>query len=63
MLTILRACGYILDQPPDLPLHLDSAVEALATATSHHDWQRLDDIDVPLQQQHLSLAIDESIYN
>ena len=52
----------ILDQPPDLPPHLDSAVGALAMTTLHHDWQHLDDIDVPLRQHHLSLAIDESIY-
>ena len=51
----------ILEQPPDLSPHLDSAVGALAMGASHHDWQHLD-IDVPLKQHHLSLAFDESIY-
>ena len=37
-------------------------VSALATAASNPDWQCLDDIDSPLCQGSLSLAIDQAVY-
>ena len=36
-------------------------VTALVTAANRPDWQSLEDIDAPLQQYHLSLAIDEAV--
>ena len=40
--------------------HTSSCVAALSTAASRPDWQTLEDIDVPLHQHSLSLAIDEA---
>ena len=51
----------IIGHPPDTSPHTSPTVTALATAANHPDWQCLEDIDVPLQQRHLSLAIDEAV--
>ena len=48
-----RIIGHPLDTSP----HISSTVTALATAANCPDWQSLGDIDAPLQQHHLSLAI------
>ena len=54
--------GKMLGRLPSRSPHVGSAVAALATSTSRPDWQLLEDIDVPLQQHSLSLAIDEAAY-
>ena len=38
------------------------ALATLSASASRPDWQQLDDVDVPLLQHHLSLAIDEVVY-
>ena len=50
----------ILGHPVDISTHISPAVAALAASAARPDWQCLDDIDVPLLQHPLSLAIDEA---
>ena len=50
----------ILGHPVEISAHISPTVAALAAAAAHPDWQCLDDIDVPLLQHPLSLAIDEA---
>ena len=52
----------MVHQPLHHSCHLDSTVSALSVAASRPDWQCLDDIDVPLKQNSLSIAIDEAVY-
>ena len=40
----------------------DIAVSSLSAAALRPDWQCLDDVDVPLKQNTLSIAIDEAVY-
>ena len=40
--------------------HLSHALGLLASSTSCPDWLVLEDVDVPLRQKHLSLAIDDA---
>ena len=49
----------ILGRPADISPHTSPAVAALATAAAR---QCLDDIDVPLRQHPLSLAIDKALH-
>ena len=41
--------------------HMGPSLVALSASASRPDWVHLDDIDVPLQQRHLSRAIDEAM--
>ena len=50
----------ILGHPVDISTHISLAVAALAAAAARPDKQCLDDIDVPLLQYPLFLAIDEA---
>ena len=47
--------------PPGPSPHTQLTLAALAFATARLDWTSLDEIDVPLHQKLLSLAIDEAI--
>ena len=49
----------ILGCPRASSPHISSAVSCLATESAHLDWQRLDDIDVILQQNCLSHVVDD----
>ena len=49
----------ILRRLPNHPPHLDSALAALSVSAARQDWQCLADIDVPLRQRCLSIAIDD----
>ena len=40
--------------------YLTQAVTALAVSSNQREWTQLDKVDVPLQQHHLSLAIDKA---
>ena len=53
----------ILDHQPSPSRHLAEVVPDLAQAAESPDWVTLGDIDVPLQQHHLSHKIDEASYN
>ena len=48
----------MLGRPPGSSPFTSFAVATLAAATSHLDWQFLDDIDNPLCQGYLSFSID-----
>ena len=50
----------ILGHPPSPSPHTTAVVPALATAAARPDWLSLEDIDVPIRQRHLSLAIDDA---
>ena len=50
--------GHSLSPSP----HSETKVAALSAAASRPDWQCLEDIDVPLKQYSLSIAIDEALY-
>ena len=50
---------WILGQHPGPSPHTTAAVSALANAAAMPEWLSLEDIDVPVRQRHLSLAIDE----
>ena len=52
----------ILGHSPCPSQYLHQALATLSASTSRPDWQQLDDVDVPLLQHHLSLAIDEAVY-
>ena len=52
----------ILGHPPGPPPHIRSALPVLASAAVHPDWQFLDDINVPLRQNSLSLSIDDASF-
>ena len=54
--VVEKMLGHALILSP----HTSSCVAALSTAASRPDWQTLEDIDVPLHQHSLSLAIDEA---
>ena len=45
-----------------LSLHSSFTVAALSEAISRPDWQCLEDVNVPLHQHSLSVAIDEDLY-
>ena len=53
----------ILGQHPGPSPHTTAAVSALANAAAMPDWLSLEDIDVPVRQRHLSLAIDEASHH
>lgn len=55
--------GQILDLPRGTPPRLLSAVSDLSVAADRPDWQQLEDIDVPIRQNHLSFAIDEAVHH
>ena len=50
----------MLDRPSGRYPHIGSVVAALSTSASRPDWQALEDINVPLCQHSLTLAIDEA---
>ena len=50
----------ILGHPPGPSPHTQLTLAALASATSRPDWTSLDEVDIPLRQNPLSLAIDEA---
>ena len=52
----------IVGHPPGLFPHVPSAVAALAMAANRPDWVNLKDVDVPIRQHSLLVAIDEAIY-
>ena len=52
----------MLGHPPSRSPHIESAVAALSNSASRPDWQCLEDIDVPLRQNSLSVAIDEAVH-
>ena len=52
----------IVRHPPGLSPHVPSAVAALALAANRPDWVNLEDVDVPIHQHSLSVAVDEAIY-
>ena len=52
----------MLGRAPGLSPHTSSTVAALSSAASRPDWQCLEDIDMPLHQHSLSLAIDEALH-
>ena len=54
--VVEKMLGHALILSP----HTSSCVAALSTAASRPDWQTLEDIEVPLHQHSLSLAIDEA---
>ena len=51
----------ILGHLPGPSPHTQLTRAALASATSRPDWTSLDEVDVPLQQKPLSLAIDKAV--
>ena len=55
--------GRILGQPTCQSPHLAPALTDLSSSASRPDWQQLEDVDVPLCQRPLSLAIDEALHN
>ena len=54
--------GKMLGRPLSCSTHMESAVAALSSSASKPDWLCLEDIDVPISQRSLSLAIDEAIH-
>ena len=54
--------GAMLGGAPGLSTHTSSTMAALYSAASRPDWQCLEDIDVPLRQHSLSLAIDDALH-
>ena len=50
--------GYTLGLSP----HSSSMVAALSEAASRLDWQSWEDVDLPLNQHSLSVAIDEALH-
>ena len=54
--------GKMLGRPSGCSPHIRSVVAALSASASRPDWQALEDINVPLRQHSLSLAIDEATY-
>ena len=54
--------GKMLGHPPGRFIHTSSAVTALSITASRPDWKSLEDIDIPLRQHSLSLAIDEVLH-
>ena len=50
----------ILGHPSGPSPHTQLTLAALASATARPDWTSLDEVDVPLRQNPLSLAIDEA---
>ena len=53
----------ILGHPVAISPHISAAVVALAMASAGPDWQCLDDLDAPLQQHTLSVAVDKALHN
>ena len=53
---VSRMLGHL----PTMSLHSTSAMSAIANADSRSDWQSLDDIDIPIRQQALSISIDKA---
>ena len=53
----------ILGQHPGPSPHTTAAVSALANAAATPEWLSMEDIDVPVRQRHLSLAIDEASHH
>ena len=53
----------ILGQHPGPSSHTTAAVSALANSAAMLEWLSLEDIDVPVRQSHLSLAIDEASHH
>ena len=54
--------GKMLGHPSSCSPHNGSVVAALSASASRPDWQTLEDINVPLRQHSLSLAIDEATH-
>ena len=54
--------GKMLGRPSGCSPHIGSVVAALSASASRPDWQALEDINVPLRQHSLSLAIDEATH-
>ena len=51
----------ILGHPPGPSPHTQLTLAALASATARPDWTSLDEVDVPLHQKPLSLAIEQKL--
>ena len=58
----LNAMHPCLGRPLSCSTHMESAVAALSSSASKPDWLCLEDIDVPISQRSLSLAIDEAVH-
>ena len=54
--------GRMLGHLPTMSPHSTAAVSAIANAASRPDWQCLDDIDIPIRQCALSIAIDKASF-
>ena len=54
--------GKMLGRPLSCSTHMESAVTALSSSASKPDWLCLEDIDVPISQHFLSLAIDKAVH-
>ena len=54
--------GKMLGRPSGCSPHIGSVVAALSASASRPDWQALEDINVPLCQHSLSLAIDKATH-
>ena len=52
----------IIGFSPEPSPHVPPATAALAAAANRPDWTNVDDVDVPIYQHSLSVAIDEAIY-
>ena len=55
---LVARLGYTLGLSP----HSSPTVAALSEAASRPDWQSWEDVDVPLNQHSLSVAIDEALH-
>ena len=53
----------ILGHPPGPSAHINSVVSALSSSAARPEWRSLENIDVPIRQHHLSVAIDEASYH
>ena len=54
--------GKMLGRSSGCSPHIGSVVAAFSASASRPDWQALEDINVPLRQHSLSLAIDEATH-
>ena len=54
--------GKMLGRHSGCSPHIASEVAALSASASRPDWQALEDINVPLRQHSISLAVDETTY-
>ena len=53
----------ILGQVPATTRHLTPALQDLSKAARREGWISIEEVDVPLQQRHLSKAIDQVVFD